>query len=998
MFQNSRLFLSLLILFLTSGSFQTDFTANRILPAQDDPKRLEHNPDVGLLTTSTLEVSYKITVPWKELVKEKVFVKGKEYVRISLPGWSLSEQVGLPNLPVSNDMLGAPFGVNVSVHVKPGPSHIIQLDAPIEPEASKKLLFDPLASTSSQPDLPKVLYEVEENPTVYNGQSEYPQTLAQVSNDGVIRQQRIVSITAYPVQYQPVDQTITIYESLSIEVVFDGKPEVSKQITPSESAAYETLFQKKLKNYEVARQWRLPAAQLSTQSFLEAHGAQNSNALAAHWTPPVPGYRIKVREDGMYKLTFAELQNAGIPVASIDPITFQLFNLGKEIAILVSDDYLVFYGQGIKEKYTEDNIYWLTYGKTAGLRMTTRDGTPANGQIPTSYISTRHFEENIFYNSYNPGDENLERWLWDYTYPPNRPGWTYTFWLTAPEVVTSTLKVAILGYLQNSINPDHHATISLNGTQVGDVWWDGISWQIPELEVPQGVLLAGNNTINITCPNDTGVGNDVVYIDWAEIEYYNTFRAEANELAFRYDIAGTWKYQVDGFNNNQIVVFDVTNPNAVILIENVAVAASALGYSAEFEDQNETFSMYWAMADTTYHSVQAIEADTGSDLGSTKNAADYLLITHKDFWVQASVLANTRDSHMRVIQVDVQDIYDEFGYGITGVTPIHDFIAYAFANWQSPAPSYVVLVGDGHYDPKNYKGYGRTNYIPAYLAPVDPWIGETAADNRYVTVAGDDIFPDLMLGRLSVNSTGEASAFIDKIIVYEQNPSPGDWQKQVLAVADNTDSAGNFAQISDKLLTDHLPQPYQSEKVYYGSTHTTVDSARTAIRTAINVGKLIVNYIGHADNLGWAQEDLLTTSDVQLLTNSNIFPVVLAMTCYDGYYHFPNPITDGQDALGEVITRADGRGAVASWSPTGLGVANGHDTLNRGFFDALFKDRKKTLGEATNAGLLDLWATLSHRELLDTYLLFGDPATRLVVPDINEYLYVPIIQQGYNSP
>jgi hypothetical protein len=104
------------------------------------------------------------------------------------------------------------------------------------------------------------------------------------------------------------------------------------------------------------------------------------------------------------------------------------------------------------------------------------------------------------------------------------------------------------------------------------------------------------------------------------------------------------------------------------------------------------------------------------------------------------------------------------------------------------------------------------------------------------------------------------------------------------------------------------------------------------------------------------------------------------MTCYDGYYHYPDLPAAGNDALAEVVTRADGRGAVASWSPTGLGVSTGHDYLDRGFFEARFADGRRTLGEATMAGKLKLWTSASSLDLLDTYLLFGDPALRLGIP------------------
>jgi hypothetical protein len=201
----------------------------------------------------------------------------------------------------------------------------------------------------------------------------------------------------------------------------------------------------------------------------------------------------------------------------------------------------------------------------------------------------------------------------------------------------------------------------------------------------------------------------------------------------------------------------------------------------------------------------------------------------------------------------------------------------------------VVLVGDGHYDPKNYSGYGRVSYMPPYLAFADPWIGETAADNRYVTVVGGDTFPDLMLGRLAVNSSAEASAFVNKIVAYEQSPVWGDWRRQVLAVADNADSGGDFALMSNNLLADYLPAAYQATKVHYGVTHTTAASARAAILAGINAGKLIVNYIGHGAATAWADEGLFEAPDVAGLTNGGKLPVVLAMTCYDGYYQYPYP-------------------------------------------------------------------------------------------------------------
>jgi len=177
------------------------------------------------------------------------------------------------------------------------------------------------------------------------------------------------------------------------------------------------------------------------------------------------------------------------------------------------------------------------------------------------------------------------------------------------------------------------------------------------------------------------------------------------------------------------------------------------------------------------------------------------VLTHQAFYTDLVPLADYRASQgLRVALIDVQDVYDEFGYGLTGARPIHDLLAYAFDHWQPPAASYVVLVGDGNYDPKNYLGLNRTSYFPPYLAPVDPWITETAADNRYVTLTEGDNLPDMMIGRLPVNSAAQALTVVNKTLTYEQNPPPGDWNQRAMFVADNADSAGNFAAASDNII------------------------------------------------------------------------------------------------------------------------------------------------------------------------------------------------------
>ncbi len=947
--------------------------------------------EIIMLSSSESGLKFEVVVPWKALLQESVTEDGCSYSNIHLPEWSNLSQEGAPALPFMTQAIGVPFGVSLSVKVVPGKSHTIELTAPVLPSATQEMVNDP-AGVGLETNA--YTYVIKPIPEIYDSDDTYPGTLAEIANDGVVRQQRIAGIGVYPVQYQPQSNMLVIYESLLVEVIFEGKPTITRGTAQVESDVYESLFQSTLMNYEEARSWRSLSEKVKYLESAAGSIQVLSDAGTLPWQPPEPGWRVSIDEDGLYKLTYTELQIAGFPVDLIDPQTFQMYYLGDEIAIQVigeddtsfdEGDAIIFYGQGIDSKYTEENVYWLTYGNTVGLRMEIRDGTPLGENVPPYYQAGLELEENINYRSNLPGDDELERFYWDIIHTSIDPTWSHDFYLEEPYVGAGSLQIALFGSLQvAAINPDHHAIVSINGTQVADVEWDGFTWAgggFVEAEIPEGLLAPGLNTLTVFLPNDTGHISDFIFVDWAKINYLNTFSVNTGDdaLAFSYENSGTWKFQVSGFNSDALDAYDVSNPWEVAVFDRDSLIIENTGsdYRVSFEDEIVSEKAYWVATDSSITTVLAseISEDTPSNLQLTAHQADYILITHQAFIEEAATLSAYRASQgMSTMLVDVQDVYDEFGFGVVSAAAIREFLAYATVNWQAPAPSYVVLVGDGNYDPKNYLGKNRTSYIPPFLAMADPWIGETAADNRYVTFSGPESLPDMILGRLSVNSSVEANSFIAKIMSYEQAPIEGDWTTQVLAVAGAADSAGDFAVYSDGLIADTLPDPYQAERVYYGVTHTDIAEAVAALKAGINSGKLIVNFIGHGFAKGWSAqknppEIFIQTTNVSGLTNQNKYPIFLAMTCSEGYF-----IDPAVEAFGEVITRAGNKGAIASWSPTGQGVSSGHDYLNRGFFEAVFENGASFLGEAITSGLTRLWFSGSSLYLLEMYELFGDPA------------------------
>ncbi len=592
-------------------------------------------------------VSFEVQVPWWELTQERVITDNGTYSNLIIPGWPTTSEPGAPALPYHTEVIGVPFGVEISVTAFAGKSHVVKLTDEVMPAPTQEFDWVSKPILEDSVVMPVVSQVTIANSQIYQSHSAFPGLLSEVSSDGVLREQRMVSIAVYPIQYNPQENSLTVFETLQIEVGFKGVIADPPSVITSDAPVYESLFKQHLLNYEQGRNYREPAAQISKPTMPTINASVPNNQLTAGpWLPPDPAWRLKVRENGFYSLTYDELASVGLPVDDLDPRSFQIFNLGSEIAIEVTGesdasfdppDSIIFYGLALESKYTWDNVYWLTYGQVeTGNRILLKDGEPGNSDTPAFFQRSIHLESNHYYISGYPGEDELDRYLWANIFTYRSTYWEQPFELTAPASGSGHLKLKILGYLRNAIDPDHHIKVFINNVELpdADTTWDGLNWIIVESEIPDGLLAAGANKIKITCPNDTGVGYDYVFIDWVELTYPQTFQAENDTLAFNY-AQGTWLFEGQGFSTDQLIVYDITNPNEVSQFVNFTIIPIADQFTIRFQDtiQVGSTSTYNVLAGGTYLSVQAIEAlgYNASDLQTGGDGADYILITHQDF-------------------------------------------------------------------------------------------------------------------------------------------------------------------------------------------------------------------------------------------------------------------------------------------------------------------------------------------------------------------------------
>lgn len=950
------------------------------------------------------QIAFSVDFSLKQLEIETVNIGDREYSQIRLMDFENNAEPGKPILPLVLESLGIPADAQYSLEVRGENPLELTLSAPLVPKPTQ--VFDETNSLPASPSEPPLYtFEYLPDPGVYDGNKAFPSVLGVVSNDGIMRSQRILSIALNPIQYYPAENKIIFFRKLNVVLNLEpGYESLQSGQTIQESETFEAVYSSQLRNYEQAKKWRFESTQIQ-----DNHLSAGAPSLVGRWTPPPNSWRIQVAQDGIYQLTYTDLVNAGVPLTGIDPRQFQMWYRGQEMAIQVMGEADGAFDAGdkitfsayveLENKYSQYNAYWLTIANRNGKRMLSRDVTPGTAVQINDYSLEIRIEDNKSYLSMYQGPAELERFIGD---PFNGSvakdtglitvgRWARNFNLLDVSDGSGTLDVVLVGFSNHkALSPQHHSTFWINGTYVGDLSFDG-QYTVGQvsLEVPTGVFVDGSNLIEIKIPMDNQIDptdfsaykSDAQIFDKIAITARSNYRANGSSYVFTGEAYGERQISFSGLTAQNIHGFDITDPYNSIAVQNFSV----LGETEKdilFNDSFNGEQRYWFGDTSTFKSVSSIVRDTPSSLLSTTNQADWIIITHPDFMTQAQNLANWRQAHgLNAMLVNLQDVYDEFSYGNNNAYAVKEFLAYTFENWAKPAPSYVVLMGDGHYDPKNITRTNRTSFFPPLLLNHDPFWVENSMDNAYVHLAGDDLLPDMMIGRLPANTTAEASAMVTKIINYENDLSNNTWKRVVTDLADKTGTAGNFPAMSYMLIHDELPEAYHdvNTSIYYQITHPDIESTRAAVLNAFNEGNLIFNYIGHSSQIQYGNDRFFRTDNLPLLNNNDKPSINIIMSCLEGYYIDPRRpgTTNYVDSLGEQFVRYANGGAVASWSSAGMSVASGHDQMNRGFFRAVFTDQVVTLGEAIHKGHFRLWQYGQFQDLLYTYHLFGDPALRI---------------------
>lgn len=831
------------------------------------------------------------------------------------------------------------------------------------------------------------------DPAIYAADAFYPASPVVVGEAVQQGNQRILFAQVFPFQYNPVTHQLRYYPDIEVTVTVDPAT-----VNPNAKA-------------------KQPA------EFYQASAALPGDGIL----------RVHTRERGFYRLTYTDLSNAGVPVGAggANPSSFAMYYKGQPIDIEVrggqdgvfdAGDLVVFYAIPYDDgRYQDYNIYHFAYGGgVTGARIGSRTvTTPATAPTAASVVmQTLRIENNVYYMHEMSRPDHADHFTDAVlSVTSSTPTTTKNYSFTPDDIVltgggTVQANVLLYGTKNTGFSPDKYTQLKLNSQAIGSYLWDGMVEQLLTATIPASSFVDGANQLSLIADR-TQLPIPVDYTfapDWIELLYPAKADAESNAIYIQPQATFANPIAVSGFSTSPVRVFDVRDASHPLQLNGPAATAS--GTVLQYWNDSVTNPAYMLFTDAALRAPGAIERDLPSNWASASNAYNYVAIvgTERTYTgttalgsqlkAAAQALLNYRATDgFSVVAIDVQDIYDEWSHGRMDPMAIRSFLSNAYFTWSTP-PEYVVLVGDGHYD------FNKTitspvqvlpNLIPPYLSDLDPSWGEVPADNRYVSVdSASDNLPNMAIGRIPAVTAADVTKVVNKIIAYENpitNPG-GNWQSRAIYVADDCrNSAGNFHVYNNTLITDWLDPSYDSRTAYYDPSNTcpypdyqTSDAMRTAIRAEQNQGAFFMQWFGHASEYRWGYSaSVYNFNDPAALNPNTNLVFSVANACLSGYFVVASAFQNKQ-SMGENMVLADGRGSIADLSPSGLHTGYDLMQLARGMHLALFTSKIPRVGDVADYARYYYIQGGTHSvnyaaDVVDTMILFGDPATKLRYPD-----------------
>ena len=559
-------------------------------------------------------------------------------------------------------------------------------------------------------------------------------------------------------------------------------------------------------------------------------------------------YKIRVREDGVHRISYSFLSDIGIDVDNINPQNINVYGNGfgllpENNSDFRPDDLLknAIYIEGEQDGSFDQNDFILFYGRgpdkwrdagTTGFRQTRNiyarhsayyinvNPSETPKRIPNANLSTQTPTHNVnSYNSFAIHERDLvnliqggQRWYGE-TFDTDL---TQSFSFNIPNLIPSepaTVRVFMACREGSSSGTNfqvRHNNSVIGGNNMGAS--GSGSWTRAGFSSAPGDFSPSNGNFSLQVIFNRQSPSDVAHLDFIEVNARSSLQVSGSQTIFRdKESVGTGnisQFEIGNFPQGGRV-WDVTE-----LDEPQLVNGNVSGNQFTFTVETDTLRTFIAFNNSGYLTPEFDSKVEHQDLHGL-DQADYLLVTHKDYMNQANRLADLhREQGLTVHVVELSKVYNEFSGGTQDPTAIKFFAKMFYDRADGDPdlmPKYLCLFGNGTYDPLD-RIEGNTYKVPVYhTLNSEGYVATLVSDDYFGFLDDGESFSpsdmmDIAVGRLIAMEPEHAVDLVNKIEHYMKNGSSiyssagldcgedgfiskhGDWRLRFTGVADNREN------------------------------------------------------------------------------------------------------------------------------------------------------------------------------------------------------------------
>lgn len=745
-----------------------------------------------------------------------------------------------------------------------------------------------------------------------------------------------------------------------------------------------------------------------------AYHAEAQKKFGNEWINPSKNYlKLKVAENGIYKLTYEEMVAAGFIDTKINGSDLQLINYGTDQAIYVSDndfgpgDHIEFYGE--KNTIGLDSLLYSDWQKD----LLNPDYSLVN-DTNAYFLAISPEKNNIRYTLKNPNFGSTNLTPFPYYLHEEKLVFSKNYYKNAENKIRNTIFESSEGFCNDvsqsssiSLKSSHlvfsgpDPTLSIrmglnsNYSKL-EILWNGTVKQTKTSEGKKTLQfninlskseLNADNTLKI---NNIQSTEDRHFLSNAGIVYPREFDfgGKSNYTFAMAAMTSQRLLEINNFNNagDAAVLYDPTNK--------IRYSTKQSGNKLQAIIDGSTKPTSYYLANVT-DGIKVVPSITNFKPQKFENdGQQYVIISNKllynfgpDYVAEyANYRSSTKGGNYNTEIVEIQDIYDHFGYGIDRhFQGIKQFSSYMKEKWVDV--KFVFIIGKAVEYP-----YLRTNndvinhenkafFIPTY--------GYSGSDNMLFS-EGNYHDPYFAIGRLAATTPDDIKNYLDKIKLFDlalelpQTVSDKYWMKKIMHLGGGTTF---FEQSSIKSTLTSLKETIENNEFggnVFSFFKTSSDpiqiSTSDQLLNLINSGVSMITFFGHS---GTGTFDF-AIENPNKFTNYGKFHIVNSLGCYSGNIH-----TTGSSISESFILEKD-KGAIAFIASSGTAFINDLANYSKKFYSHLGeKDKNYSFGEIVQ--LINKYYrfdTLEGPTTLYQQLTFhGDPAVKLYKDGLPDYTF-----------